>query len=122
MTKWIPWIVVGIAAAWIVSGFRTPSDQTWAVGDFARLPLVSNGRFQPMDSLARNSLLQLREKQSVYLRDEKRFLSATEWIMEVFMDPSRADQRRIFRVDHPELVSLLRLPEKVDVNRLWSAI
>ena len=112
MTKWIPWIVMVGFAAWIVAGVRQPQDKSWAVGDFARLPLVSSGRFQPMDSMARNSLLQLREKQSVYLKDERRFLSATEWIMEVLMDPIKADQRRVFRIDHPELISLLRLPEK----------
>jgi ABC-type transport system involved in cytochrome c biogenesis permease subunit len=112
MTKWLPWIVVGVFAAWIASSLRMPPDKTWAVRDFAKLPLVSNGRFQPMDSLARNSLLQLREKQAVYLKNEKRYLSATAWIMEVFMDPTQADQRRVFRIDHPELISLLKLPEK----------
>ena len=30
---------------------------------FGRLPILFNGRLQPMDSLARNSLLQIRGKQ-----------------------------------------------------------
>ena len=111
MKKAWPWLVMGAFAVWILSSLRVPRDQGWAIQEFGRLPVVSNGRFQPIDSLARNSLLQLREKQSIYLRDEKRELSATEWLMEVMMNADQADGRRAFRVDHPEVRSLLNLPD-----------
>ena len=48
--------VVEIATALFVK----PADKGFAVSAFARLPLVFNGRVQPMDSLARNSLMQIR--------------------------------------------------------------
>ena len=113
MKKALPWIVLGGFALWVVSALRIPADQAqaWAVRDFGRLPVVSNGRFQPIDSLARNSLLQLREKQSIHLKEEKRELSATEWLMEVMMNSDKANTRRTFRIDHPELRSLLKLPD-----------
>ncbi len=48
---------------------------------------MSTARIQPMDSLARNSLLQIREKQEANLRavegrtfDKPRIISATEWL------------------------------------------
>ena len=112
MKKALPWIALGGFALWIVAALRIPPDQSqaWAVRDFGRLPVVSNGRFQPIDSLARNSLLQLREKQSIHLKEEKRELSATEWLMEVMMNSEIANARRTFRIDHPELRSLLKLP------------
>ena len=112
MKKALPWIVLGGFALWIVAALPIPPDQSqaWAVRDFGRLPVVSNGRFQPIDSLARNSLLQLREKQSIHLKEEKRELSATEWLMEVMMNSEIANARRTFRIDHPELRSLLKLP------------
>ena len=112
MNKWLPWLALTIAALWIGSTLIPPGDKPdqWAVQDFGRLPSVANGRFQPLDSLARNSLLQLREKQSIYLKDEKRTLPASEWLMEVMLDPKKAENRRTFRIDHPELISLLKLP------------
>ena len=79
---------------------------------FGKLPVSFNGRFQPMDSLARNSLLQIREKQSLYLKEEKRSMPAIEWLAEVMIKPEIADDRKVFRVDHPDLISMLKLPEK----------
>jgi len=114
MKKWLPWLVVIVAALWIGSALRPPKDPTpqFDMQDFGRLPAVFNGRFQPLDSIARNSLLQMREKQSIYVKNEKRFVSATEWLIETLMDPKKADDRRIFRIDHGELRSLLKLPDK----------
>ncbi|MCD6049438.1 MAG: cytochrome biosis protein [Verrucomicrobia bacterium] len=79
---------------------------------FGKLPVSFNGRFQPLDSLARNSLLQIREKQSLYLKEEKRTMPAIEWLAEVMMNPEKADGRKVFRIDHPDVVSMLKLPEK----------
>jgi ABC-type transport system involved in cytochrome c biogenesis permease subunit len=112
MNKWLPWIISGVFGVWILSTLRMPKDKDWAFSEFGKLPIVANGRFQPMDSLARNSLLQIREKQSIRLKDEKREMPATEWLMETMMHQSKADARKVFRVDHPELKSLLKLPEK----------
>ena len=65
MKKRLPWIIIGLFALWILGALRAPRDKegAWAVQDFGKLPVISNGRFQPLDSLARNSLAQLREKQ-----------------------------------------------------------
>jgi ABC-type transport system involved in cytochrome c biogenesis permease subunit len=110
MKKWLPRLIVGVFGVWVLATLRLPRDKEWAINEFARLPVIANGRMQPMDSLARNSLLQIREKQSV--RDEGQELSATEWLMEVMMHQDRADNRKVFRIDHPEVKSLLKLPEK----------
>ena len=81
-------------------------------GALARVPIVFNGRHQPLDSLGRNSLIQIRHRYSLYDSKEKRTVPATEWIAEVMMRPEAADTRKAFRVDHPELISMLRLPAK----------
>jgi cytochrome c-type biogenesis protein CcsB len=71
-----------------------------------------------MDSLARNSLLQIREKQEANLEPWKgafgkpKIISATEWLATVMMDPATADQWPVVRVDNQELISLLKLPGK----------
>ncbi|HXJ74905.1 MAG TPA: cytochrome C biogenesis protein, partial [Candidatus Dormibacteraeota bacterium] len=114
MNKWMPIAVVTLAVAWLGMSVRPARDLPggMAVQEFGQLPTVFNGRFQPLDSIARNSLLQLREKQSIYLPAERRYLSASEWLLEVMMLPERADDRRAFRVDHPDLIGLLKLPTK----------
>ncbi len=118
MKKWIPLAVAATMALWILAGLRQRPDAGFAFSEFGRLPLVTNGRCQPMDSVARNSLLLIREKQSANLEpwkgalDRPKILPAIEWLAAVTMTPEVADGWPVFRVDHPELISQLSLPEK----------
>ena len=63
--------------------------------------------------MARNSLLQIRNQQSVLWKGGQGYktLTATEWLLEVMMKPETADDRPVFRADNPELLGLLKLPE-----------
>ncbi len=111
MKKWIPILLVSLCAIWFLSTLRPPRETTFHTKDFGQLPVVLNGRVQPMDSVARNALLQIRNKQSAPTSDGHT-LGASEWLLEVFFNPRKADERKIFRIDHPELLSLLRLPQE----------
>ncbi len=110
MKRALPWIIVGLFTLWVLAALRPPREQTaFKVAEFGRLPVVLNGRVQPMDSVARNSLLLLRTRQT--LHDAKDgTIPALDWFMELTMKGEGADQRKVFRVDHPELRSLLGLP------------
>lgn len=110
MKKWLPWIVTGAALLWLVAMLPQPADKGFAVSAFGKLPVLLNGRVQPIDSVARNALLQIRNKQSVYV-EGMGSLSASEWVAEAMMKPEVADERKVFRIDHPELLGLLSLPE-----------
>lgn len=120
-----PWIIPGLCALWVVAGLRPIQDRpgAWAVTQFGRLPVVANGRVQPLDSLARNALLQLREKQQANLEPWKshwrrpRLVPAAEWLLELMMKPEEADSRPIFRINHPDLKGLLGLPTEPDAAR-----
>jgi ABC-type transport system involved in cytochrome c biogenesis permease subunit len=122
MKKWLPMILVALVAAWFLSMLRAPRDRDFAYAEFGRLPVVFNGRHKPIDSLARNSLLQIREKQVANLEPWKawnkkpRIIPATEWLATVMMNPQVADEWPVFRIDHPELISLLHLPQKDPLN------
>src|SRR5258708_25982794 len=93
--RWIPLLIILIFAGWIVGGLYMPPDKagTLAVSEFGRLPIMSNGRFQPLDSLARNSLLQLREKQTANLEPWKewyegpKIIPASERLITMFIAP-----------------------------------
>ena len=110
MKKWLPWILVAVMGAWVASRLHAPSESGFHASEFGRLPVLLNGRIQPLDSVARNSLLQIRNKQSVALEDHSQ-LNATEWLLEVLLKPEVADERKVFRIDHPELLGMLGLPE-----------
>jgi ABC-type transport system involved in cytochrome c biogenesis permease subunit len=123
MKKWLPWMVVALFAAWVIGSLRMPADKEWAFSEFGRLPVVANGRTQPFDSLARNSLLQLREKQTANLEPWKewyqkpKIISANEWIVGVMMKSEEADQWPVFRIDNPDVKSLLGLSADPDLAK-----
>ena len=110
MKKWIPLILTAVMAGWVVSGLYQPPENGFQTREFGKLPVLMDGRFQPFDSVARNSLLQIRTKQTVPL-DNGQTMSASEWLLEVLMKPEQADGRKIFRIDNGEVLDLLKLPE-----------
>jgi ABC-type transport system involved in cytochrome c biogenesis permease subunit len=116
MKKWLPWIIVAVFAAWVAGSLRMPPDKTWAYNEFGRLPVIYEGRVKPFDTLARNALLQLRDKQTANLESWKewyqspKIISATEWLLAVMMRPEIADTWKEFRIDNPDVKGLLGLP------------
>ena len=80
------------------------------------MPVLLEGRVQPWDSVAKNTLLMFRGKASVVASEkpveelsfaEKRKapkLTPTEWLLEVMTRPEAADTRHIFRVDKQVLL------------------
>ena len=113
MKKWIPLILVVVMAGWVLSGLHQPPETGFHAREFGKLPVLMNGRFQPFDSVARNSLLQIRTKQTVYETDDGKAqtLSAMDWLLEVMMKPETADDRKVFRIDNNEVTELLKLPD-----------
>jgi cytochrome c-type biogenesis protein CcsB len=123
MKKWLPAIIVAVFALWLAGSFRMPPDGGFAYSQFGRLPLVFDGRTQPFDSLARNTLLQLREKQTANLEPWKawyqhpKIIPATEWLVGVMMKPEVADTWPVFRIDNPDLKGLLGFAGEPDLAK-----
>lgn len=119
MNKWIPFAVPAIVAAWILGSLIPQKDKPgqFASVAFGSIPVVEGGRVQPLDSLARNSLLQLRGKQTASSTpwDEKTtILSASSWLMKMALAPDEANEIPVFRIDNPDLKGLLALPPDAD--------
>jgi ABC-type transport system involved in cytochrome c biogenesis permease subunit len=116
LTPWLPLILTAAFAAWFLGTLIPPSDTSFAFNEFGKLPVVFNGRLKPMDSLARNSLLEIREKQTLNTEPwndwNPKIISANEWLANVMMNPAVADAWPAFRVDNPELITKLNLPER----------
>ena len=115
--KWFPPLLMFVMALWFFGNLQAPKDKDFAFTEFGQLPVTANGRIEPMDSLARNSLLEIREKQTLNTEPWKdwnenpKIIPATEWLANVMMNPAVADDWPVFRVDNPDLVSLLKLPD-----------
>ncbi len=120
MKKWLPWIITAVFAIYALGGLRPAKVKDFDWQRFGSIPVMANGRFQPLDSLARNSLLQLREKgaaiSSTALKgpDKQRIMPATEWLAEVMFKPETAEARPNFRIDNLELKQTLALPVEPD--------
>jgi ABC-type transport system involved in cytochrome c biogenesis permease subunit len=114
--KWFPPLLMLVMALWFYGQMQPPKDTSFAFNEFGQLPVMFNGRLKPMDSLARNSLLQIREKQTLDLEpwkdwnEDQKIIPATEWLANVMMNPQVADAWPVFRVDNPELIAFLKLP------------
>jgi ABC-type transport system involved in cytochrome c biogenesis permease subunit len=107
-----------LMALWFLGQLSAPKDKDFAFNEFGQLPLVFDGRLKPIDSLARNSLLQIRQTQTIDLEPWKewyqaqKIIPATEWLANVLMNPQVADAWPVFRVDNPDLITFLKLPQK----------
>jgi ABC-type transport system involved in cytochrome c biogenesis permease subunit len=83
------------------------------IAGFARVPVLYEGRVMPMDSLARNSLRVISGKAEVH--DGDKSTPAIQWLLDTLAQRDTAGTYRIFRIDHPEIVSLLKLDSQRDV-------
>jgi ABC-type transport system involved in cytochrome c biogenesis permease subunit len=107
MKKWLPWIGVAVFAAWFLSGAQAPKPKNGCdEAAFGRLPVLLDGRIQPMDSVARNSLLSMSGRSIVRVTNGPP-LSALEWLLDTMARPEVADQLKVFRIQHPDLQGLL---------------
>jgi ABC-type transport system involved in cytochrome c biogenesis permease subunit len=120
--KALPWFFVALFGAEIIAVFAPKGDKDGAMHlrEFGRLPVVMNGRVQPLDSVGRNTLLQIRSTGDVPLEQvpswkfwhHPRKLRSSEWLAEVMFKPEVADTRPIFLIHHPELLSELNIEDK----------
>ena len=59
ITKYLPFVIVGICVIWFIGNMvKIPKDQPGAlkIQAFGKLPVIFHGRVKPYDTLARNSL------------------------------------------------------------------
>ena len=118
--KILPWFFLALFDTEIVVVMLPKKDGEFHTREFGRLPVLLGGRIQPFDSVARNTLLQIRSTGDVPLEQvpswkfwhHPKKLKSTDWLLEAFVRPEVADTRPIFLIHHPDLISELKLGEK----------
>jgi len=109
----IPAAVLAIAVLFVVSRTFPPSRTAdgfdWE--SFGRLPIQFEGRVQPIDSWARNSLNVVSGHQ--FVRDDKGeylpSVSPSQWLLETITGTGKWADYRIIRIDHPDIKQMLGL-------------
>lgn len=75
-----------------------------------KVPVVLNGRIQPLDSVARNTLLAINGKSTATYQDGSRH-KPIEWLAEVLFQPQLAVDRPVFRIHDDGLRAILPYKE-----------
>jgi ABC-type transport system involved in cytochrome c biogenesis permease subunit len=83
------------------AGPEPPASPAVDVAEFARLPVLDKGRKKPMDSLARQLLLQFSGRSSLPDR------SAAAWLAAVVITPERTTDDLVFLINHPQVAEAL---------------
>ena len=125
----VPVLAVIVMALWALMGLlRLPSvaDGQPDLYGFGRLPVLLDGRIQPIDSTARNAMQVIRHKSTGrYARNggEVETIPAIEWLLELAAKPETARTRPVFRIDNEEVKDNLGLENSekhFSVNNLTS--
>jgi ABC-type transport system involved in cytochrome c biogenesis permease subunit len=107
MKRFLPWIILAVAAGSIAANWLPPKT---AEGDidftkFGKIPVLVGGRVKPLDTVARNSLLIIHGKQELRLEEGRR-LSAIQWLADVLFNASIADQYPVFVVQNADVLGM----------------
>ncbi|HET6881716.1 MAG TPA: cytochrome c biogenesis protein CcsA, partial [Pirellulales bacterium] len=109
----LPFVLAAVGILWFgrfFSPHRTPSREM-QLDRFGQLPLVYEGRMKPFDTLARNSLRVLSDRE--YFRDtHDKKQSAIKWLLDVITDAPDLENYRVLRIYNPEVLNLLGLERR----------
>jgi ABC-type transport system involved in cytochrome c biogenesis permease subunit len=72
---------------------------------FGKLPVLSDGRSKPLDTVARNAMVIIHGKQALKL-DDGRTLDARRWLADVFFNAPAADKYPVFVIHNPDVLGL----------------
>jgi ABC-type transport system involved in cytochrome c biogenesis permease subunit len=117
----LPWAVAIVIAGYLLMGaYRVAQPEGLYRYDFdtlGKVPVSEDGRIKPLDSVARNALLMVSQKQSLVddmLLPEDNGVEqpAIVWLAEVISGRPESRERKVLRIDDPDVLGLLgKTPE-----------
>jgi ABC-type transport system involved in cytochrome c biogenesis permease subunit len=107
MKRFLPWIILAVAAALIFPNWVPPKTamNDFDFSSFGKIPVLVGGRVKPLDTVARNSLLIIHGKQELRLETGRR-LSAMQWLTDVLFNAPAADRYPVFVVQNADVLGL----------------
>jgi ABC-type transport system involved in cytochrome c biogenesis permease subunit len=112
MKRLAPYLVLLAACLWIGVSWNAPKlkPDSFDVRSFSRLPVLAGGRIKPLDTVARNSLLIMRGKQTLRLSNGES-LEASRWLADVLFQASIADGYPVFAIANQDVLGMFGLPQ-----------
>ncbi len=122
MQQLLPWIIFVAALMYASQGFIRPEriESQFDLDSFRGIPVSAGGRTKPIDTVARNSLMNLSGRQSIKTDDGE--MSAIEWYLELVTNPEESIKRRVFRIDHPDVLTLAGLDDEKRIRFSFAEI
>ena len=109
MKKYLPFLIVLVVVLGVGAKLLPPKNSgPYDIVGFGQLPVLQNGRFKPLHTVARNSLLQFQGRQRVVAPDGRE-LTPGEWLMDVTFHADLADTYQTFEIVHPEVLAIFDL-------------
>ncbi|MHC4875616.1 MAG: cytochrome c biogenesis protein [Planctomycetota bacterium] len=108
----VPVVLTVVICGWAFSKARVPSvdESKPDVYAFGKLPVVYEGRVKPLDTVARNSLRALSNREEWRDADGNK-QPAIKWMLDVISGSDDVRDHAVFRIDHPQVI------EKLDLAR-----
>ena len=107
MKKALPIIFVVIALLMVLGGLRPKqADSLFPVESFAKIPVLEGGRYKPIDSVARTTMLLFRGKQTA-LDPSGAKIPASQWLMHLMLHPEAATTYPVFLINHEDVKELV---------------
>jgi ABC-type transport system involved in cytochrome c biogenesis permease subunit len=131
---WAPVAILALGLLWF-GGFvrsRPPAPEAMQLDRFGQLPLVYEGRLKPFDTLARNSLRVISDREYFYTGEQKeetksafgQFLdsmrhkeagekqSAIKWLLDLITDAPKLEDYPVVRIYNPEVRDIFGLEKR----------
>ena len=117
--KWFPpllMLVMALVVFWPVAAAEGQGfclQRIWEIAGGFQRPVEADGFARAQFAFAnpRDTDARSRAVERAGTKNQK-IISATEWLANVMMNPQVADAWPVFRVDNPDLITFLKLPEK----------
>ena len=112
MKRFIPYLILLSAGLWLGASWIAPKPTAddFDVRTFSRLPVLVGGRIKPLDTVARNSLLIMRGKQTLRLANGAK-MAASRWLAEVLFNAPVADTYPVFAIHNQEVLGMFGWPQ-----------
>ncbi len=109
----IPIVASLLIGGWLLSKARVPSakDGQPDLHAFGKLPVVYEGRVKPLDTVARNSLRALSNREEMRNADGDKE-PAIKWLLDVMSGSDDVRDQSVFRIDHPQMLEKLKLSKR----------
>jgi ABC-type transport system involved in cytochrome c biogenesis permease subunit len=110
----VPWVVLGIAALYLLSaaGRMSPPAKPYDLNALATLPVVDGGRVKPLDTVARVYLRQISHREE-FVDENGDKQPAIRWYLDVVAGGpegrGRVGKYRVFRIENDQLLAELGL-------------